>query len=245
MKKTIVLAFAVGIAGLSACTHLRSPTDEQLLTLLQAERPRSNTVAPIETGTVQCLRAWSNDSKLISGLPAAFVAEADGKRSCRLQLDRRLADAERNPAKYSFQDITAPAVVQRVIALATPDRLAAPALPASPANAPGPAAMPLGRTPRPGSSRPLSEASVDLGTTRALVKEADDSCKMAKQKATAANAPVSLQRFAKYCDGYITRAQATLANEDTLDAQQVETIARGAKGLTAGAQRAMAQAPRD
>lgn len=120
MKKTAFLALAaIGTVGLSACTHLRSPTDDQLIALLHADRTRPN-MPQIDLPASQCLRAWSKDADLIAGLPAGFAAEGAAKASCRNRIDGWLADGQRNPANFSFDDISAPGVVRRVVAIAEP-----------------------------------------------------------------------------------------------------------------------------
>ena len=96
---------------------------------------------------------------------------------------------------------------------------------------------------KPGLTPPRAGADTgphtDIGTTKALLKEADDSCKLAQQKAAAADASLALQRFAKYCGSYIERAQTTLADDASANPQQVDSIARAAKGISVTAQRVM------
>ena len=241
MNKTALFALATGIAGLSACTHLRSPTDAQLVTLLHADRVRPN-MPQIDAIATYCLRAWSNDAALINGLPANFAAEGTSKTSCRKRIDDWLADAERNPSKFSFDDISAPAVVRRVVALAAPASTATAVNQQADHAAPPP--MMQAKLAPPANVN-ANGPHTDIGTTQALLKEADDSCKLAQQKAAAADASVALQRFAKYCAPYIQRAQATLADHSAANQPQVDAIARSAKGMTATAQRLLQQARRD
>jgi len=241
MNKPALFALAAGIAGLSACTHLRSPTDEQLVTLLHTDHARPS-LPQIDNVATNCLRAWSNDAELIRGLPAGFAAEGTAKANCRNRIDGWLADGERNPSDYSFDDISAPAVVRRIVALAKP------ASPAAAIDQRADHAMPPPMM-RPKLGPPANVNAngphTDIGTTQALLKEADDSCKLAQQKATAADASVALQRFAKYCAPYIQRAQTTLADHSAANQPQVDAIARGAKGMTATAQRLLQQARHD
>lgn len=238
MNKTAFLALAAGIAGLSACTHLRSPTDDQLIALLHADRTRPN-MPQIDVPASQCLRAWSKDADLIAGLPAGFAAEGAAKASCRNRIDGWLADGQRNPANFSFDDISAPGVVRRVVAIAEPATSTAQVTQQA-SHTPPPMFKPgLAPTANVDTGGPHT----DIGTTKALLKEADDSCKLAQQKAAAADADLALQRFARYCGSYIERAQTTLADGANANPQQVDSIARSAKGLSVTAQRVM-QPPR-
>ncbi|MBX3688682.1 hypothetical protein [Dokdonella sp.] len=240
MKPSTFLILAASLAGLSACTHTRSPTNEQLHTLLQEVRPRSSTVAPISVPTVQCLRAWSGDAELVLGVPASLAAESEGRNTCRKHLEGWLADSARNPAKFSFDDLVAPAVVRRVMAMVEGHDPAAARAAAQAAQAPMPPRAVLNNSPR--TTAQVTGPMTDIGTTHALLKDADEICKTAKAKATTANAPVALQRFANYCEGYVTRAQGTLANAASLSPQQIEMVARGAKGIINGGQRALQEA---
>jgi len=240
MNKTALFVLVAGIAGLSACTHLRSPTDEQLVTLLHNDRPRPN-LPPIDIIASRCLRAWSNDAGLVAGLPANFAAEGTARANCRKRIDGWLADGERNPSKFSFDDISAPAVVRRVVAIAEATTPAAAANPQADHAAPPPM---LQRRLGPPTNVNPNGPHTDLGTTQALVKEADDSCKLAQQKASAADASLALQRFAKYCNSYIERAHATLADGANANQLQLDSIARSAKGMSMTAQRLM-QPPRE
>lgn len=235
MNKTALLALATGIAGLSACTHLRSPTDDQLVALLHADRTRPN-MPQIDIIASQCLRAWSKDADLIAGLPAGFAAEGTAKTSCRGRIDGWLADGQRNPANFSFDDISAPGVVRRVVAIAEPSAQTAQVAQQA-SHAPPPMFKP-GLTP-PRVTTADTGPHTDIGTTKALLKEADDSCKLAQQKANAPGANLALQRFAKYCGSYIERAQTTLADGANGNAQQIDSIARAAKGISTTAQRVM------
>ena len=237
MNKTAFLALAAtGIAGLSACTHLRSPTDDQLIALLHADRTRPN-MPQIDVPASQCLRAWSNDANLVAGLPPGFAAEGSSRATCRNRIDGWLADGQRNPANFSFEDISAPAVVRRVVAIAEP----------AAAKSMGDVAQQGGHAPppmfkpglAPSANIKTSGPHTDLGTTQALLKEADNSCKLAQQKATEAGASLALQRFAKYCGSYIERAQTTLSGSASANPQQVDSIARAAKGISITAQRVM------
>jgi len=235
MNKIAFFALAAGIAGLSACTHLRSPTDDQLRTLLHDDRARPN-MPPIDLIASQCLRAWSKDAALIAGLPAGFAAEGTAKTNCRNRIDGWLADGQRNPSNFSFDDISAPAVVRRIVAIAEPATSTAQATQQASHTPP-----PMFRPNQP----PVADTGphTDIGTTQALLKEADDSCKLAQQKASAPGADLALQRFAKYCGTSVERGRATLANAN-VSAQQIDATARAAKGLSVAAQRVM-QPPRE
>lgn len=244
MKTWILFVLSALIGGLSACSHTRSPTDEQLLTLLRNDLTRNPKAAPVDVTTVRCLRAWSENRELIAGLAADFAAESDGKRSCRTRIDGWIADATRNPAKFTFEDIAAPKTVRRVMALVDAhDKANAAAIAQAPHPSMPPPAL-LNRSNRPGAQA-TGAGMTDLGTAQALLQEADTECKSAKGKAAQGNAPVALQRFARYCDSYVSRAQATLASGTTLTPQQIDAIARGAKGITSGAQRALQEARQD
>ena len=234
MNKTTLLALAVGAAALSACTHLRSPTDDQLVALLHDERARPN-MPPIDLVASHCLRAWSKDADLIAGLPPGFAAEGAAKTNCRNRIDGWLADGQRNPSNFSFDDISAPATVRRVVAIAEPAKSTTPDAAQQANHAPPPMFRP-GPSP---AMRDTGGPHTDIGTTQALLKEADDSCKLAQQKASAAGASLALQRFAKYCGTTVERGRAALAEGANANAQQIDATARAAKSLSVSAQRLM------
>jgi len=131
--------------------------------------------------------------------------------------------------------------VRRVVALAAPDKLAS--VPDQQADHAAPPPMLMPKLTPPSTNVPTGP-STDIGTTRALVKEADDACKLVQQKATA-SAPLALQRFAKYCVSYVQRAKATLGDGSQVNQAQVDLIARGSKGMTATAQRLMQPSRKD
>ncbi len=116
MKRNLVLAAA--LASLAACSSSQVPTDTDLVTLLHSEQSAGKTgdARPLDPHAVQCLSVYSGDAELTQKLPSAALSNA-AKLQCRSRVDLWLADQQRNPAKYKFTDISAPAVAKRALAL--------------------------------------------------------------------------------------------------------------------------------
>jgi hypothetical protein len=193
-----VAALAVGT--LAACHHAKTATDAQLTKLLRSERAQPNDPrAPIDPGAVGCLRAWSGDADLAKPLPPAAVSDAT-KAACRKKLDDWIADATRNPDKFAFDDVSAPATVRQAIALLEQHRATA-ALP-MPGDRP-PAAM-MGQNPVAPPPVVLPKGPVDVSAATAGVSELDGLCKQAKD-AAAAGSTAPIVRYAPMCDRRIAQ----------------------------------------
>lgn len=212
MKKPLCLALVCALAA-TACSHTREPTDAQLATFLQSNHAQPGPKAPLDAHSVDCLRAWSDDADLLKGLSPTVTGE-DGKKACRTTLDTRLADATRNPAKFTFADVTAPKVAARAVALQQARMLAEMADPAAREHQP-PAAFthPDAAAPPPlpaGSPFVARDPNVDLGLAGTRLHEAQDLCVQTQQAARAPGAKDALVRYAAFCVGNLRRLQMTL-----------------------------------
>lgn len=191
MNKFLLVAITC-VLGATACSRLREPTDPQLGNLLRSERAApADANAPLDGLAIECLRAWSGDADLLRNLPMRSAGE-DGRKTCRAKLDGWIADAGRNPDKFTFADISAPGVVRRAMELQAARSAAAIAnLPRQPA------ASPTNTVPQ--QSAPAPDPSVDLGAAGAALQEAETLCQQANQKAATPGANSRLTRFAAYC----------------------------------------------
>jgi len=226
------------IAGVSACSHTREPTDAQLSTLLRNERSTVPHVrASLDSSAVDCLRAWSGDPELLKGLSVRFAGE-DGKKACRTTLDSWIANPARNPDTFAFADVSTPKTVRRAIAL---QGAPAVAVPGDPANNPIPPAL-LRPAGQPQALRP-ADPSVDLGVAGAKLTEAETLCTQTQQAAAAADADARLKNFSSFCGGNLRRLRMTMEQAahsgqsmEKLDAQATSAtnIANVARNLLAG-----------
>lgn len=221
------------VLGVAACAK-HEPTDAQLLTLLQTERAAATGVKKLDAGAVTCLRAWSGDAELTSGLATGQVSE-DGKKTCRVRIDQWIADAARNPEHFSFDDIATPPVVRRVFAMQKAEQVAMlkdPARQDVPPGlmAPAPAQLAKMRAPNP---------NIDLGVSGAKLAEAEDLCKQVQQAAVGAPANSALARFSAYCVGSLGKLRGSMegvassgatAKLSMLD-QSAENLANTARNL--------------
>lgn len=139
-----VLSSAIGLCvlALAACSGKADGlTDAELAKLLHTDGQPDYRV---DAGAVDCLRAWSGDSSLQQGLPAAY--QGDHKDECRRTVQGWLDDPARNPQQLLFTDLAKPKPTRRAM-----DLLAAlPALPNAPATAaaaPPPAPAPVEAAP--------------------------------------------------------------------------------------------------
>ncbi|MCK9537969.1 hypothetical protein [Dokdonella sp.] len=202
MYKTAIVAFLC-VFALGACSEPRAPDDAQLAQILRAENASpADASAPIDRPAVECLRAWSGDAKLLKGLSIRYAGE-DGKRTCRRQLDQRLADAARNPDRYSFDEMTRPETVERAVALLQANEAQGAAV--APVRAAPPMAMTSSRSKVKDLATP--DPAVDLGAAGARLKEAENMC--LEVRAQVAAKP-ELKRFADYCGGSLNRLRRTL-----------------------------------
>lgn len=222
--------------GLASCSQLRVPDDAQLATLLQRPDSRVAARVGIDALAVGCLRAWSGDAELAKGL-SVLVAGEDGRKRCRARLDEWLADAKRNPAEFTFEEVSSPEVTRRAMALLEARRVAVPK--------PGddiPAAL---RKPGPVVKLRPPDPSVDLGAVGAELAEAEALCVQAAQASGAAGARDDLQRFAQYCGRSLQRLRASMeaAAKSGHTPQQLERYAVSARNLANTAREMLAAPP--
>jgi hypothetical protein len=192
----LVFAAAICTVGLGACSQLREPTDQQLISLLRANTSAAaggNTLLNGEA--IDCLRALSGDKELIRGLSIRIAAET-GVKGCRALLEGMVADAARNPAKLRLTDFSAPKTVRRAMALQVSNmNTRAEARPApAPANAPVPAP-----TNAPVNTLAPQTNDVDLGASGAMLKDTEDLCGQVKEAAAQPDATDQLKTFASTC----------------------------------------------
>jgi hypothetical protein len=231
MKKFALasLACAAAVAG---CSAPRVPDDAQLTALLRAERAQAGDAnARIEGSAVACLRAWSGDDKLSQNLPAAMRTDAS-KKACREKLQPWFGDATRNPEKFTFEDVSQPAVVTRVMNLYM----------ARAAGGMG-AAPPAVVTTVPAAPKP-AQGSVDLGTAGAALQQTENVCQRVQQVATTQPANQRAKRFAEFCARRVQQLrtnmeQATGRN----DSEQLDKLAADARRLAEIGERAAADHP--
>ena len=204
MKKLAFAVVAVAL-GLAACSH-REPTDVQLGTLLQIERANvGDPNPPFDTALLTCLRAWSGDVGLLTGLPIG-VASEDGKKACRGKVDARVADPSHNPNKFTFEEISTPNVVKRAMALAAARKIAAinsasnrppPGVFGKPAPAPVP--------PHPAEQPPVGPP-VELGVAGVTLKESEAMCEQLQQMATTSDNP-GVKNYGALCGNSLKRTR--------------------------------------
>lgn len=224
MKKVLFVAIACAI-GASACSGTREPNDAQLAALLRSERADpADANAPLDALAVECLRAWSDDEQLMKNLPARTAGE-DGRKNCRSKLDGWIADAKRNPDKFTFADLSAPKTVKKAIQL-----LAARSVAALGSSASVPKALTRGA---PTSTYHAPEAAPPgLGAAGAKLQEAEGLCQQVAEKATT-DANPQLARYAKFCSatlGGVRTKMEQLARNGNSEA--VETLGTQAEGMS-------------
>lgn len=191
------------VAGISACTNLREPTDAQLTTFLRNEHsPVARVNASLDSSAIDCLRAWSGDAELLKGLSVRFAGE-DGKKACRTTLDGWIANSARNPDKFSFAEMSTPDTVRHAIALQGASAVAA----ISESSAIPPSLM---RPQAPPAPMRQPDASVDLGVAGTKLKEAETLCVQAQQAAAAPDANKRLKSFSTFCSSNLSRLRTTL-----------------------------------
>ena len=84
-------------------------SDAELAKMLHTANQPDNR---IDANAVNCLRAWSDDDSLVSGLPAGFSGA--GRDECRRLMQVWLDDPARNPGKLMFVEVATPSVTKRV-----------------------------------------------------------------------------------------------------------------------------------
>jgi hypothetical protein len=216
-----VLATAC-IAGLAGCDRARDVSDVQLTQLLRAERASpQDPRAPLDPSAVDCLRAWSGDADLAKTLQPAAADEA-AKTACKPKIEAWLADANRNPGKFAFKDVSAPPTVKRAVALLAEHRSVAANMPS--ATDKPPAALMRPATPA-AVPAPADPGPVDLSAATAALDELDGLCQKAKQAAASGATNQPIARYASYCENRIsqmrTRVQMVAAHGDAKQAKMV------------------------
>lgn len=230
-------ALVAGTLGVAGCSSPRVPEDYQLSILLQRDDAKTAGKSAVDAQAVGCLRAWSGDAELAKGL-SVLVAGEDGRKRCRERIEGWLADGERNPAKFTFDEIGTPEVARRAMAL-----LDAPAGPAA-----GTARIPdAPRKPAPVVKPRPADPSVDLGAAGAELAEAEQLCVQAAQKAQAdgGGSRSSLQRYANYCGNRLQRLRATMeaAAKAGRKPEELAPYATSARGLAQTARDLLAAPP--
>lgn len=226
------LASLACVAAVAGCSQPRVPDDAQLTALLRTERSQAGDAdARIEATAVTCLRAWSGDDNLSQNLPPAMSTDAS-KKACREKLQPWFADATRNPRKFTFEEISQPAVVTHVMNLYR-------ARAAGGMGAPPP---PVVTTPPP-APKP-AQGSVDLGAAGDALQQTEDVCQRVQQIATTQPANQRAKRFAEFCTRRVAQLrtnmeQATGRN----DSGQLDKLAADAKRLAEIGERAAADKP--
>ena len=203
MKKIHLILLGC-ILGVSACSHLREPDDAQLETLLHREDAiKADASASIDANAVGCLRAWSNEPELTQGLPVRIAGE-DGRKSCRTRIDGWIADATRNPDKFSFAELSAPATVRRAMSLLDAHAASEKAL--------GSSAIPSALTRRPVTlpRAPTPDPTVDLGAPGAELADAETLCQQIAAASAEPAASADLRRFAGYCGKSLSKLRRSM-----------------------------------
>jgi hypothetical protein len=238
---SVVLAAAC-IAGLAGCDRAREVSDVQLTQLLRSERaPAQDPRAPLDPAAVDCLRAWSGDAELAKTLQPASSGDA-AKQSCKPKIDAWIADANRNPDKFRFEDVSAPPTVRRAVDLLAEHRAIAAKLPSA-TDKPPAALMP----PRAATPTPVPSGPIDLSAATAAVDELDGLCQKAKEAAASGTSNQPIARYASYCENRISqmRTRITMVAQHG-DAKQAQVVTDNAQRvLEVGRQlAAQANAPR-
>ncbi len=99
---------------LSACAGKADKlSDAELSRMLHTEGLADDRV---DASAVECMRAWSDDSSLASGV-AANVTDEPGKSDCRRHMQGWLDDGSRNPQGLMFVDVATAKVTRRAMDL--------------------------------------------------------------------------------------------------------------------------------
>lgn len=99
---------------LSACAGKADKlTDAELSRMLHTEGLADDR---IDASAVDCMRAWSDDSTLESGV-ADTITKEPGKSDCRRHMQGWLDDGSRNPQGLMFVDVATPKVTRRAMDL--------------------------------------------------------------------------------------------------------------------------------
>jgi len=213
----LVAVAAACLGGISACHKAREFQDAQLTRLLRTDRAvATDPQAPLDPNAVDCMRAWSGDADIAKGLPPAAVADA-AKSMCRQRLDGWIADADRNPDKITFDELTRPPTVRQAEALLSQHRTTM-RMP-SQNDRPPPALLQL-PTPAENAATPA-----DMTAATTAVNELDGYCQKAKQAASSSETTQQVGRFASYCDKRIEQLRARISMlQEHGTAQQVQAL---------------------
>lgn len=236
MKKLGLVAVMCTL-GVGACSQSHEPSDDQLALLLQGQPAAQGThVAQLDPAAIRCLRAWSGDPTLQQKLPPNVTDEA-GRATCHTKLDALIADAARNPDKFTFADLTTPAVVRRAVALEEARKLKELSNPG--AHEVPPALM---RPAAPPATFGVVDAGVDLGVAGAKLVEAEDLCRQTQQAAAQPGANPRLTSFARFCVGNLRQLRGTMqqAARAGQDQKRLDTIAASASNLATVARNLLA-----
>ncbi len=244
MKKILFVAIACAV-GATACSGKREPTDAQLGTLLRAERAAvAGTTPPVDALAVECLRAWSDDKELLKNLPMRSAGES-GRKSCRARLDGWIADAQRNPDKLTFEEVSAPAAVRRAMSLlddvATAPKATAERAPPEKAPADWQPA-PIAGTPETApDGMQAPDPEVDLGAHGATLAKAESACQQVIELTRTPNVNPRVGIFANYCSGTLGRLRRSMENYARKgDSDSIEKAATEAQAMLDSAHRALA-----
>lgn len=230
--RTIALASLACAAALAGCSQPRVPDDAQLTALLRGERSQAgDEKARIDANAVTCLRSWSGDPKLSQNLPPGVQTDA-AKKACREKLAPWFTDATRNPQKFTFEEISQPAIVTRVMSLYLSRA-------AGGTGAPPPAVV----TTSPPAPKP-TQSTVDLGAAGATLQQTEGVCQRVQQVATSQPANQRARRFADFC---VRRVQQLRTNMQQAvgrnDKDQLDKLAADAKRLGEIGENAAADKP--
>lgn len=235
MNRPLILAAAC-VLGLSACST-REPSDAQLTQLLRRDGAgATDPNAPLDTAAVGCLRVWSGDAELAKDLPTGARGD-DAKGKCRLRLDGWLAEATRNPGKFTFKDVSTPPTVRRAVALLAAH---APAPATQPGEPPAALTNAFKSAPEPvrgGSTEQFGAAGFDL-------KRAEELCQQAQQVAATQGSGSSLRRFANYCGKTLRQLRTSMQTFTSRGAslEQMDRLGMEARKLADVAEQAIAEA---
>lgn len=101
-------------AVLAACSGKADKlSDVELARMLHTEGLADERV---DAAAVDCLRAWSGDGSLASGLPTELSSD-DGKNDCRRHMQGWLDDGSRNPQGLMFADVSTKNTAKRAMTL--------------------------------------------------------------------------------------------------------------------------------
>jgi hypothetical protein len=176
------------------------------------------------------------DDKLIAGLPVSLIAQAP-KASCKVRIEDWIHDAQRNPQHFTFEEISTPPVVQRVVALSEASLAAISANDKIPAGLQKPPVVSL--PPMAPSTSP-----VDLGPAGRNLTQAEGLCNQIQKKAADAPANAPIKRFSDSCGPSLKRIRATMeqAARTNPSQERLQAIADDAANFTAIAQQFLSSA---